>query len=74
MTSACDHICLRGDDCTTARPGASEMFRVVKPGGVVGMANWTPASFMRKLSDVSSKYLPPPPFAWGMEENSQIAL
>jgi SAM-dependent methyltransferase len=53
---------------------ASEMFRVVKPGGVVGMANWTPASFMRKLSDVSSKYLPPRPeelpdaFAWGMEE------
>ena len=40
---------------------ASEMFRVVKPGGVVGMANWTPASFMRKLSDVSSKYLPPRP-------------
>jgi SAM-dependent methyltransferase len=52
----------------------SEMFRVVKPGGVVGMANWTPASFMRKLSDVSSKYLPPRPeelpdtFAWGIEE------
>jgi SAM-dependent methyltransferase len=53
---------------------ASEMFRVVKPGGVVAMANWTPASFMRKMSDVSSKYLPPPPaelpdaFAWGQEE------
>lgn len=53
---------------------ASEMFRVVKPGGVVGMANWTPASFMRKMSDVSSKYSPPPPaelpdaFAWGQEE------
>ena len=38
------------------------------------MANWTPASFMRKMSDVSSKYSPPRPaelpdaFAWGQEE------
>jgi ubiquinone/menaquinone biosynthesis C-methylase UbiE len=53
---------------------ASELFRVVKPGGTVGMANWTQESFMRKMGDVSSKYSPPRPpevpdaFRWGEED------
>jgi ubiquinone/menaquinone biosynthesis C-methylase UbiE len=53
---------------------ASELFRVVKPGGTVGMANWTQESFMKKMGDVGSKYSPLPPpgvpdaFRWGEEE------
>lgn len=31
---------------------ASEMFRVAKPGGTVGMANWTPDSLMKKMGDM----------------------
>ena len=52
---------------------ASEMFRVTKPGGTVGMANWTPDSLMKKMGDLASRYSPPPPvevpspFAWGDE-------
>jgi ubiquinone/menaquinone biosynthesis C-methylase UbiE len=50
---------------------ASEMFRALRPGGVVGMANWTPESFAKRMTDVVSKYAPPPPvdlpspFQWG---------
>jgi SAM-dependent methyltransferase len=53
---------------------ASQMFRVLKPGGVVGMANWTLASFSKQMMDVVSKYSPPPPvalpspFLWGQEQ------
>jgi len=53
---------------------ASELFRVVRPGGTVGMANWTPESFMKKMGEVTSRYAPPPPagvpdaFRWGEEE------
>jgi len=53
---------------------ASELFRVIKSGGIVGMANWTTKSFMKKLSEVTSNYSPPPPpevpdaFRWGDEE------
>jgi ubiquinone/menaquinone biosynthesis C-methylase UbiE len=53
---------------------ASELFRVVRSGGTVGMANWTPESFMKKMGDVGSKYAPPSPpdlpsaFRWGEED------
>lgn len=53
---------------------ASEMFRVLHPGGILGMTNWTPESFPSRMSDVFSKYAPPPPvalpspFRWGEEE------
>jgi ubiquinone/menaquinone biosynthesis C-methylase UbiE len=52
---------------------ASEMLRVLHPGGSVGMANWTPESFSKQMNDVFSKYAPPSPFelpspfAWGDE-------
>ena len=40
---------------------ASEMFRVVRPGGTVGMANWTPDGFQGRLFDVQNAYRPPQP-------------
>lgn len=40
---------------------ASEMLRVVRPGGRIGLANWTPASFIGQLFKTLGRYLPPPP-------------
>ena len=54
-----------------ARP-AREMLRVVRPGGRIGLANWTPEGFIGQLFKVIGKYLPPPaglksPALWGTE-------
>jgi SAM-dependent methyltransferase len=51
---------------------ASELFRVLKPGGLLAMANWTPASFSGKMFKASSRHVPPPvgivpPVLWGDE-------
>ncbi|MGI8857831.1 MAG: class I SAM-dependent methyltransferase [Thermomicrobiales bacterium] len=52
---------------------AGEMLRVVRPGGKVGMANWTPDGFVGQMFRVIGKYAPPPaglkpPALWGTEE------
>ena len=52
---------------------AAEMARVCRPGGKIGMANWTPAGFIGRLFKVMGRYLPPPagvkpPSLWGTEE------
>lgn len=49
---------------------AAEMLRVCKPGGKVGMANWTPDGFIGHVFKTIGKYLPPPagarsPALWG---------
>jgi SAM-dependent methyltransferase len=54
-----------------ARP-ASEMLRVVRSGGRIGLANWTPEGFIGQLFKVIGAYLPPPaglksPALWGTE-------
>ncbi len=51
---------------------ASEMARVLTPGGLVAMANWNPASFTGKMFRLSSQFVPPPegiapPVLWGDE-------
>ena len=51
---------------------ASEMMRVCKPGGKIGMANWVPTSLVGRIFDTIGKYVPPPPGAappslWGTE-------
>jgi ubiquinone/menaquinone biosynthesis C-methylase UbiE len=51
---------------------ASEMLRVAKPGGRIGLASWTPEGFIGKLFDVVRRFVPPPPglrspMAWGQE-------
>jgi SAM-dependent methyltransferase len=54
-----------------ARP-AREMLRVVRSGGRIGLANWTPDGFIGQLFKVVGRYLPPPgglksPALWGTE-------
>ncbi len=40
---------------------ATELARVCKPGGKIGLANWTPESFIGQLFKTIGKYIPPPP-------------
>ncbi len=53
---------------------ARELFRVVRPGNTVGMANWPPDGFQGEYFGLLARYAPPPPegFArptdWGVEE------
>jgi len=52
---------------------AAEITRVCKPGGRIGLANWTPSSFIGELFKVMGRYRPPPagvksPALWGTEE------
>jgi len=49
---------------------AAELVRVCKPGGKIGLANWTPDGFIGQLFKTISKYMPPPagvksPALWG---------
>jgi SAM-dependent methyltransferase len=51
---------------------AAELARVCKPGGRIGLANWTPGSFIGELFKLLGRYLPPPagvrsPALWGTE-------
>jgi ubiquinone/menaquinone biosynthesis C-methylase UbiE len=51
---------------------AAELARVCKPGGKIGLANWTPESFVGQIFKTIGKYLPPPagarsPALWGTE-------
>ena len=51
---------------------AAEMARVVRPGGRIGLANWTPDSLIGRMFKVLGRYVPPPagvqpPSLWGTE-------
>jgi len=51
---------------------AAEMLRVSRPGGKIGLANWTPEGFVGQMFKIIGKYIPPmpgvkPPSAWGTE-------
>ncbi|HEX4985544.1 MAG TPA: methyltransferase domain-containing protein [Burkholderiales bacterium] len=40
---------------------AAELVRVCKPGGRIGLANWTPEGFIGQVFKTIGKYLPPAP-------------
>ena len=52
---------------------AAEMIRVCKPHGKIGLANWTPESFVGQLFKIIGKHVPPAtglasPALWGTRE------
>lgn len=52
---------------------AAEMLRVCRPGGKIGLANWTPDGFIGRLFKIVGRYVAPPtgvqsPAAWGTQE------
>jgi hypothetical protein len=52
------------------------MARVCKPGGRIGLANWTPDSLVGRMFKVLGRQLPPPagvqpPSLWGVETHLQ---
>jgi ubiquinone/menaquinone biosynthesis C-methylase UbiE len=52
---------------------ASELMRVTRPGGKIGLVNWTPDGFIGEMFRVVGKHVPPPagmkpPPLWGTEE------
>jgi len=51
---------------------ASELARVCKPEGKIGLSNWTPAGFIGEMFKVMARYVAPPPglkspLLWGTE-------
>lgn len=51
---------------------AAELLRVCRPGGRIGLANWTPEGFIGQLFKTIGKHLPPPagvksPALWGTQ-------
>jgi ubiquinone/menaquinone biosynthesis C-methylase UbiE len=50
---------------------ASELVRVCRPGGRIGLANWTPGGFIGELFTIVGRRVPPPaglqsPVRWGV--------
>ncbi|MBB2990077.1 ubiquinone/menaquinone biosynthesis C-methylase UbiE [Mycolicibacterium iranicum] len=54
---------------------ADELVRVVRPGGTIGLINWTPEGFIGNLFATMKPFAPPPPPGasppplWGSEEH-----
>jgi ubiquinone/menaquinone biosynthesis C-methylase UbiE len=51
---------------------ATELLRVVRPGGRIGLASWTPEGFLGALFEVMGAFVPPPagvrsPMEWGSD-------
>jgi SAM-dependent methyltransferase len=60
------------------RAGA-ELLRVCRPGGRIGLANWTPTGFVGQMFKIVGAHVPPPagvasPVLWGTEDHLQELL
>ena len=58
---------------------AAELKRVCRPGGLIAMANWTPAGFIGQMFKTMGAHVTPPvgmpsPLLWGVEENVRQRL
>jgi SAM-dependent methyltransferase len=59
---------------------ADELIRVCRPGGTVGLLNWTPEGFIGQMFATMKPYAPPPPPGaqppplWGREEHVRALL
>ena len=53
---------------------ASEIIRVTRPGGTIGLASWTPDGFIGQMFGVITRHVPAPPgvaspLLWGTEQH-----
>jgi SAM-dependent methyltransferase len=58
---------------------SAELLRVCRPGGRIGLANWTPEGFVGQMFKIVGAHVPPPagvpsPLAWGTEDRLQQLL
>jgi SAM-dependent methyltransferase len=64
------------------RPGIAlaQAVRVTRPGGMLGLASWTPDGYTAAMSAIAGRHLPPPPLAvpspwdWGDVEIAEQRL
>jgi ubiquinone/menaquinone biosynthesis C-methylase UbiE len=60
--------------------GADELVRVCRPGGTIGLINWTPEGFIGQMFATMKPYAPPPPPGaqppplWGDENHVRALL
>jgi len=58
---------------------AGELVRVVRPGGKIGLANWTPQGFVGQMFKIVGQHNPPPagvpsPLQWGTDDMLEALL
>jgi SAM-dependent methyltransferase len=61
------------------RRAAGQLVRVVRPGGRIGLASWTPEGFVGQMFRIVGQHVPPPtgvpsPLQWGTEAGVEALL
>ena len=61
------------------RRAAHQLIRVVRPGGRIGLASWTPEGFVGQMFKIVGQHVPPPagvpsPLQWGTEAAVEALL